>query len=82
MLRALRSSGQACTGLPPTFAGAFNGLLLPIGIAVLLRVASRRADLMGGYRYPRRLLVVAWTAWLLTLYLAVNSIRPVVDLFS
>src|SRR5918998_829800 len=73
-------------GAAPTtllvFAGAFNGLLLPIGIAVLLWVATRRSDLLNGYRYPRWLLVVGWAAWLLTLYLAVNSIRPVIDLFS
>jgi Mn2+/Fe2+ NRAMP family transporter len=73
-------------GAAPTtllvFAGAFNGLLLPIGIAVILWVATRRSDLMHGYRYPRWLLVVGWAAWLLTLYLAVNSIRPVIALFS
>ncbi|MGY1742142.1 MULTISPECIES: NRAMP family divalent metal transporter [unclassified Blastococcus] len=63
------------------FAGAFNGLLLPIGIAVLLYVATRRGDLLGGYRYPRWLLVVGWVAWLVTIYLAVNSVRPVLDLF-
>jgi Mn2+/Fe2+ NRAMP family transporter len=73
-------------GTAPTtllvFAGAFNGLLLPIGIAVLLWVATRRADLLRGYRYPRWLLAVGWVAWLLTLYLAVNSVRPVIELFS
>ncbi|WP_369138553.1 NRAMP family divalent metal transporter [Modestobacter versicolor] len=73
-------------GTAPTtllvFAGAFNGLLLPIGIAVLLYVATRRTDLLRGYRYPRWLLVVGWVAWLLTLYLAVNSVRPVIELFS
>ena len=73
-------------GTPPTtlliFAGAFNGLLLPFGIGVLLWVATRRGDLFHGYRYPRWLLVVGWTAWLLTLYLAANSVRPVIDLFS
>jgi Mn2+/Fe2+ NRAMP family transporter len=73
-------------GAAPTtllvFAGAFNGLLLPIGIAVLLWVATRRADLLNGYRYPRWLLVVGWAAWLLTIYLAANSVRPVIELFS
>lgn len=73
-------------GAAPTtllvFAGAFNGLLLPIGIAVLLYVATRRADLFHGYRYPRWLLAVGWAAWLLTIYLAVNSVRPVIELFS
>ncbi|WP_448616692.1 NRAMP family divalent metal transporter [Modestobacter sp. URMC 112] len=64
------------------FAGAFNGLLLPIGIAVILWVATRRTDLLNGYRYPRWLLAVGWAAWLLTLYLAVNSVRPVIDLFA
>jgi len=64
------------------FAGAFNGLLLPIGIAVLLWVATRRTDLLGGYRYPRWLLVIGWAAWLLTLFLAVRSVQPVIDLFA
>ncbi|HYH25711.1 MAG TPA: NRAMP family divalent metal transporter [Blastococcus sp.] len=73
-------------GTPPTtlliFAGAFNGLLLPFGIGVVLWVATRRADLLNGYRYPRWLLAVGWAAWLLTLYLAVNSVRPVIELFT
>ncbi|WP_460436234.1 NRAMP family divalent metal transporter [Angustibacter speluncae] len=73
-------------GTAPTtllvFAGAFNGLLLPFGIGVLLFVGTFRAELLNGYRYPRWLLVVGWLAWLLTLYLAVNSVRPVIELFS
>jgi Mn2+/Fe2+ NRAMP family transporter len=64
------------------FAGAFNGLLLPFGIAVLLWVATRRADLLRGYVYPKWLLVAGWTAWLLTVYLAVRSVRPVIELFG
>jgi Mn2+/Fe2+ NRAMP family transporter len=48
---------------------------------VLLWVATRRTDLMNGYRCPRWLLVVGWLAWL-TLYLAVNSVRPVTQLFA
>ena len=73
-------------GTPPTtllvFAGAFNGLLLPIGIAVVLWVATRRSDLLNGYRYPRWLLAIGWVAWLLTLFLAVRSVQPVIGLFS
>ena len=73
-------------GTAPTtllvFAGAFNGLLLPFGIGVLLWVATRRADLLNGYAYPRLLVSVGWVAWLLTVYLAVNSVRPVIELFA
>ncbi|CAN5172293.1 hypothetical protein BH24ACT12_BH24ACT12_15430 [soil metagenome] len=73
-------------GTAPTtllvFAGAFNGLLLPIGIGVLLWVATRRADLLNGYSYPTWLLGIGWAAWLLTLYLAVNSVGPVIELFA
>ena len=47
-----------------------------------LWVAGRRSDLMRGYRYPRWLLVVGWAAWLLTIHLAVVSVRPVIALFS
>jgi Mn2+/Fe2+ NRAMP family transporter len=72
-------------GTPPTtllvFAGAFNGLLLPFGIGVLLWVATRRADLLHVYTYPRVLLGVGWLAWLLTVYLAANSVKPVIELF-
>jgi Mn2+/Fe2+ NRAMP family transporter len=83
---AVTSLAFVLVGTAPTtllvFAGAFNGLLLPIGIAVLLWVATRRTDLLRGYRYPRWLLLIGWIAWLVTLYLAVNSVRPVIELFS
>ena len=64
------------------FAGAFNGLLLPVGIGVVLWVAWRRADLLNGYSYPRWLLGVGGAAWLVTAYLAINSVGPVIDLFK
>ena len=64
------------------FAGAFNGLFLPLGIGVLLYVAWRRPDLLQGYAYPRWLLAVGALAWLLTIYLAVRSVRPVIELVS
>jgi len=48
----------------------------------MLWVAWRRIDLLNGYVYPRWLLGVGAVAWLVTLYLAVNSIGPVIKLFS
>ncbi|MEV6410896.1 NRAMP family divalent metal transporter [Kribbella sp. NPDC051718] len=73
-------------GTAPTqllvFAGAFNGLLLPVGIGVLLWVAWQRKDLLRGYSYPRWLLALGGAAWLLTIYLAVRSVKPVFELFS
>lgn len=56
------------------FAGAFNGLILPIGFTLVLWVAWRRRDLLGGYRYPAWLLGVGVLAWLITLYLGYSSI--------
>ena len=64
------------------FAGAFNGLILPIGIAVILWVALRRPDLLGGYRYPRWLAVIGVAAWLLTLYLGWRSLGGLAKLWS
>lgn len=53
------------------FAGAFNGLVLPIGVTVLIYIALFRSDLMNGYKYPKWLaaisiigVAVAWfLAW-------------------
>jgi Mn2+/Fe2+ NRAMP family transporter len=64
------------------FAGAFNGLILPIGIAVILWVALRRPDLLGGYRYPRGLAILGVAAWLLTLYLGWRSLGGLAKLWS
>ncbi|GAA1478865.1 divalent metal cation transporter [Nocardioides aestuarii] len=62
------------------FAGTFNGLILPIGFTLLLWVAWRRRDLLGGYRYPAWLLVVGVLAWMLTLYLGYNALLLLGDL--
>ncbi|PXY32401.1 NRAMP family divalent metal transporter [Prauserella muralis] len=63
-------------------AGALNGLILPVGFGVLMWVAARRRDLLGGYRYPRWLLVLGVLAWLLTLYLGWNSLSGIAELWS
>ncbi len=64
------------------FAGAFNGLILPFGLGILLWIAARRHDLMGGYRYPTWLVAVGVVAWVATIYLGYNSLTGLKDLFQ
>ena len=64
------------------FAGAFNGILLPVGIGVMLWVAWRRRDLLHGYHYPKWLAGIGTVAWLVTIYLAFNSVRPAIELVT
>ncbi|WP_375164854.1 divalent metal cation transporter, partial [Arthrobacter sp.] len=64
------------------FAGAFNGLILPVGFGVLLWVAWRRRDLMNGYHYPKWLLIVGVLTWLLTLFLGWNSVMGLARLWA
>jgi len=64
------------------FAGAFNGLILPIGVAVLLWVAWRRADLLDGYVYPRSLAAIGLIAWFVTIYLGWESLGRLRAIFG
>lgn len=63
------------------FAGAFNGLILPFGLGILLWIAARRQDLIGGYAYPRWLVSIGAVAWVLTIYLGYESLTGLRDLF-
>jgi Mn2+/Fe2+ NRAMP family transporter len=64
------------------FAGAFNGLILPVGFAVLLWAAWRRRDLLHGYAYPKWLLGIGVATWLLTLFLGWNSLAGLSKLWA
>lgn len=64
------------------FAGAFNGLILPVGFAVVLWTAWRRKDLMGGYKYPVWLLVIGVLTWLLSVYLGWSSLSGLAKLWG
>lgn len=59
------------------FAGGFNGLILPIGLSIFVYVGWRRSDLMGGYYYPRWLLMLGAVTCILTWYMAVKSVGPI-----
>jgi Mn2+/Fe2+ NRAMP family transporter len=62
------------------FAGAFNGLVLPLGFTVIVWIAWRRRDLLGGYSYPNWLRIIGLLAWGLTLYLGYNALEGLQDL--
>lgn len=64
------------------FAGAFNGLILPIGFAVVLWVAWIRRDLLQGYVYPKWLAVVGTLTWILTIWLGWNSLTGIAALWQ
>lgn len=64
------------------FAGAFNGLILPIGFAVVMWVASRRPDLLHGYKYPKWLLVIGVLVWVLTIFLGYKSFSGIAALWA
>jgi len=63
------------------FAGAFNGLILPVGFAVLLWVAWRRRDLLDNYKYPAWLLIIGALTWVLTIYLGWMSLTGLAKLW-
>ncbi len=64
------------------FAGAFNGLILPVGFAMVMWVAFRRRDLMKGYKYPTWLLVAGLIVLVLTIFLGVRSISGLAALWG
>ena len=65
------------------FVGGFNGLILPIGMTVFLYIGwFRQRDVLGGYRYPRWLLVVGTVALAISFFMASQSIGPVFDFLS
>ncbi len=63
-------------------AGALNGLILPVGLGVIIWVALRRRDLLGGYRYPLWLALVGLAVWVLSLYLGWESLAGITDLWQ
>ncbi len=64
-------------------AGAFNGVVLPLGFAVILIAAwFKQKSLLGGYRYPKWLLISGTAVWLLTIYMGANSLTGLAQLWQ
>lgn len=75
-------AGQAPTTLL-IMAGAFNGAVLPLGFAVILIAAwFKRGSLLKGYHYPKWLLISGTAVWLLTIYMGVNSLAGIAELWQ
>jgi len=76
----------ALGGTPPQkvllFAGAFNGLILPIGFAVVLFVGIFRRDLLHGYKPPVWMLTIGVLVLGLTLYMGWSSISKLPEIIS
>ncbi|MEJ5997166.1 NRAMP family divalent metal transporter [Corynebacterium sp. H130] len=65
------------------FAGAFNGLVLPIGFTMILYVAIfRQKDLLKGYRYPMWLVVLGVLGLIVAWWLAWTSFGAVFSLLK
>ena len=74
-----RHAGKAPVTLL-VLAGSLNGLILPVGVAIILGVAARRTDLLRGYAYPTWLVAVGAAVWVLTVDLGWNSLGAIADL--
>ena len=60
------------------FVGGFNGLILPIGLSIFMYIGwFRSRDVLGGYRYPKWLLIVGTIATLLSFSMGFSSIGPI-----
>lgn len=65
------------------FAGAFNGLVLPVGFMLIIYIAIfRQKDLLHGYRYPTWLISIGVLATLVAWFMAWQSFAKVFELLS
>lgn len=63
-------------------AGALNGLILPVGFAVLLWVAAFRRDLLQGYNYPKWLVALGVAVWVLTIFIGYQALAGITALWQ
>lgn len=63
-------------------AGAFNGLILPIGFAIVLYAGWRRKDLLGDYKHPTWMLVLGGFVLVLTIVMGAKAMVGLNALWS
>lgn len=64
------------------FAGAFNGIILPIGFGIVLWAAIFRKDLLKGYKHPVWLTVFGVIVFAGTVYMGVASLTKLSQLWA
>jgi Mn2+/Fe2+ NRAMP family transporter len=64
------------------FVGGLNGLILPIGLTLFMYIGWFRPRVLGGYRYPKWLLIIGTIASVVTWYMAVNAVGPIFALVT
>jgi Mn2+/Fe2+ NRAMP family transporter len=64
------------------FVGGLNGLILPIGLTLFMYIGWFRPRVLGGYRYPKWLLIIGTIAVVVTWYMAVNAVGPIFALIT
>lgn len=64
------------------FVGGLNGLILPIGLTLFMYIGWFRPRVLGGYRYPKWLLIIGTIAAVVTWYMAVNAVGPIFALVT
>jgi Mn2+/Fe2+ NRAMP family transporter len=64
------------------FVGGLNGLILPIGLTLFMYIGWFRPRVLGGYRYPKWLLIIGSIAVVVTWYMAVNAVGPIFALIT
>ncbi|GLH57821.1 NRAMP family divalent metal transporter [Helicobacter ailurogastricus] len=71
-------------GKPATLliaAGALNGLILPLTLAVML-LAAKSPKIVGSYKHPLILSLLGWVVVALSAYLGVLSLKPFLSLWT
>jgi Mn2+/Fe2+ NRAMP family transporter len=64
------------------FVGGLNGLILPIGLTLFMYIGWFRPRVLGGYRYPKWLLIIGTIAVVVTWYMAANAVGPIFALIT